>query len=116
MTQPSAQPEPTTSPQPVLIARDWLTAVILLLVMTLLWIGFGVYRALTAVDIPEPLRSLTAPVKTEIDTGILEELSARQQLRNLELSETDRVRLETPSDFPQSAPASFDEASPSAQP
>lgn len=109
MTPPSNQPESTASPKPVLVVRDWLTVVILLLIMTLLWIGFGIYQALTAVNIPEPLGTLTAPVQTDIDTGILEELSRRQQLRHRDLPEADRVRLEAGSGSPPPA-------SPSAQP
>lgn len=89
------QPEAAEA-RKVLVAKDYLVIAILLVVMVFLWIGFGVYKILTKTEMPDPILGLAKPLKLEFPQKVFEDLSQRQNFRDKDLSETDRVILSPP--------------------
>ncbi len=79
--------------KPVLVKKDYLTAAILLVVIVFLWIGFGVYKILTNTEVPEPVRGLAKPIKMEFPQQVFDDLRQRQNYRDKDLNESDRVIL-----------------------
>lgn len=79
--------------KPVLVARDFLTTAILLVVIVFLWIGFGVYKILTKVEVPEPAAGLARPVKVGFPQEVWSNLRQRQNFRDRDLDENERVIL-----------------------
>ena len=79
--------------KPVLVKRDYLMAAILLAVIVFLWIGFGVYKNLTSSQVPEPVRELARPIKTEFPKEVFDNLKQRKNYRDMDLNENDRVIL-----------------------
>lgn len=79
--------------KPVLVARDFLAAAILLLVIVFLWIGFGVYKNLTDSQAPEPVRGLAKPIKVGFPQDVFDNLKQRKNYRDMDLNENDRVIL-----------------------
>lgn len=99
-------------PKPVLIARDWLIAVVLLAVIVFLWIGFEIYEALVTTRVPGALRELAEPLSTEIDSEILDELEGRVRLKDRELLEEQRVILSDDEEVQVSSPSGEGESAP----
>lgn len=89
----TSKPVEISATKPVLVARDYLTMAILLIVIVFLWIGFGVYKNLTEVQVPESVGGLTKPIKVGFPQEILENLKQRKNWREMELNENERVIL-----------------------
>lgn len=108
----TTQPLGSVRPKPILVTRDWLVAVVLLVVIIFLWIGYGVYQALTTTRVPEPLKEQTRPLSIEIDRQILDELQGRLRLKDKELREDDRVILRQEEETSVSSPSGQAESAP----
>lgn len=87
------KPEEISAVKPVLVARDYLTMAILLVVIVFLWIGFGVYKNLTSSQVPEPIREIARPIKMEFPREVFENLGKRTNYRDRDLNESERVIL-----------------------
>jgi hypothetical protein len=83
--------------KPVLVAKDFLTTSILLVVIVFLWIGFGVYKIFFVVEVDKPLRELAKPLSIQLDRKVLEDLEGRLQLKNVSLNEKDRIVIKSSS-------------------
>lgn len=89
----TSQPGEISATKPVLVARDFLTAAILLVVIVFLWIGFGVYKILTGFQVPEPVRGLGKPIKVGFPQEVFDNLKQRKNYRDMDLNESERVIL-----------------------
>lgn len=78
--------------KPTLVKRDWLAAAVLLVVIIFIWIGFGVYKALTESKIPPVLREQLRPFSTSLDLKILDNLGGRKRIRTEQFAEEERVK------------------------
>lgn len=90
------QPGEASPSKPVLVAKDFLVAAILLVVIVFLWIGLGVYKILTKAEIPPPAAGLARPIKLGFPQEVFDDLNQRQNYRDKNLNESDRVILSTP--------------------
>lgn len=92
----TSKPGEVSPSKPVLVAKDFLAAAILLVVIVFLWIGLGVYKILTKAEIPPPVAGLARPIKLEFPQQVFDDLNHRQNYRDKNLNETDRVILSAP--------------------
>lgn len=87
------KPGEVSEAKPVLVKKDFLTAAVLLVIIVFLWIGFGVYKILTKIEMPEPVRGLAKPIKVGFPQEVFDNLKQRKNYRDMDLSESERVIL-----------------------
>ena len=77
-----------------LLGKDTLILAILTLVTGLIWVGFGVFRALTESEIPKVLKEQIAPMNEKLPREILKQLRDRDSFTKAELNETTIIIFE----------------------
>ena len=89
--QSPVKPAEKKKPESILVAKHWLAASILLLIIASLWIGYEVYRTLTEAKIPEVTERHLQPLSAEIDRAVFDELRGQKRLKDKQLIEEARV-------------------------
>lgn len=80
--------------QSVTVRKNWLIISVTTMLMTIVWVGSGIYFALKKSSLPEVQTQRTLSFSTELNDSVFDLLRQRHQISSDSLIEEDRVKIQ----------------------
>ena len=78
----------------LMVSRTLYQLGILTLLMSVIWVGFGAYKALNNTKVENVDKSLTEPMSLTLDPAVVDQLQNRLKTSNLSLPTNDSIETE----------------------